>query len=69
VRRPRAPTNAGRISQTNQAIQANNDFQRFLSTLGVPPKPDADPDLTRHFVAEKFARWTPVIEAIGMKLD
>jgi tripartite-type tricarboxylate transporter receptor subunit TctC len=36
---------------------------------GIEPVVDSTPEKTRRFVEEDIARWTPVIRAIGMRLN
>jgi tripartite-type tricarboxylate transporter receptor subunit TctC len=58
-----------RISEATRAAMRGGDFQRSLIALGVQPELDSSPDKTRQFIVDEIARWTPVIKAIGLKLD
>ena len=40
-----------------------------MASTGFEPIRDSSPDQTRHFVEEEVARWTPVIKAIGLKIE
>ena len=48
---------------------ADEPFQRSLTASGFEPYPASTPEKTRRFVADEIVRWTPVIKAIGLKLD
>ena len=43
--------------------------QQNLIEQGMEPVTDPSPEKTRRFVEEDIARWTPVIRAIGLKLN
>ena len=40
-----------------------------LVEQGMEPYLDSTPEKTRRFVDDDIARWTPVIRAIGLKLN
>lgn len=48
---------------------ASEEVRKNLIEQGLEPYPDSTPERTRRFVEEDIARWTPVIRAIGLKLN
>lgn len=57
------------LSATSRAALAEPDFQRALITAGTEPVLDSGPEKTRRFVEEEIARWTPIIKAVGLKVE
>jgi len=57
------------IANVTASALANAEVRKNLIEQGLEPYPDSTPDKTRHFVEEDIARWTPVIRAIGLKLN
>src|SRR5262249_59173870 len=66
--KPRGPMVAKTPNEPASAL-ANAEVRKNLIEQGLEPYPDSTPDKTRHFVEEDIARWTPVIRAIGLKLN
>jgi tripartite-type tricarboxylate transporter receptor subunit TctC len=69
-----APTGTPRaiveqIAKATAAAMHDADFQQRLDALGFQPFADASPDKMRVVVDAEFAYWTPVIKALGLKLD
>jgi hypothetical protein len=40
-----------------------------LADAGIEPAPDSTPDKFRRSLAADIALWTPVVKALGLKLD
>ncbi len=57
------------ISQATRKAMADHDLQRMFITSAFEPDLDSNPDKARRLLEEEIARWTPVIKAIGLKLD
>jgi len=57
------------IASATAAALASEDVRKNLIEQGLEPYPDSTPEKTRRFVEEEIARWTPVIRAIGLKLN
>jgi tripartite-type tricarboxylate transporter receptor subunit TctC len=57
------------ISRASRAVVADRAYQRFLIESGFQPDTDSTPEKFRQLVEDDIARWTPVIKAIGLKLD
>jgi tripartite-type tricarboxylate transporter receptor subunit TctC len=47
----------------------DRELQQLFIASGFEPNLDSTPEQARHFVEEEIARWTPIIKAIGLKLD
>lgn len=58
-----------RICEAARNTMKDSALQQTYIRLGVEPAVDSDPAKTRAFLEEDIARWTPVIKAIGLKLD
>ena len=57
------------IAEATRAAMADRDYQQRLIASGFDPYPDSSPEKMRQVVEAEFAHWTPVIKAIGLKLD
>ena len=57
------------IAQATRTAMADKEFRDKLITSGFEPSDDTTPDKARRFLADEHARWRPVIQAIGLKLD
>jgi tripartite-type tricarboxylate transporter receptor subunit TctC len=58
-----------RIAQATRAVMADQELQRVYLNAGFEIDSESTPEATRHLIEEEIARWTPVIKAIGLKLD
>ncbi len=57
------------IAQATYSAIAEPDVQRLLIASGLEPYLDSTPEKTGTFVREEITRWTPIVKAIGLKLD
>jgi tripartite-type tricarboxylate transporter receptor subunit TctC len=57
------------ISQATHSAIADRAYQLMLIESGFEPDLDSTPEKFRSLIAEDIARWTPVVKAIGLKLD
>jgi tripartite-type tricarboxylate transporter receptor subunit TctC len=57
------------ISQANRALLAMPAYQELLVSGTFEPQPDLNPETYRRYVEGEIARWTPVVETIGLKID
>jgi tripartite-type tricarboxylate transporter receptor subunit TctC len=57
------------IAAATRAAMADREFQQAFIASGFEPYVDSSPDKARRFVDEEIARWTPIIKAIGLKLE
>ena len=58
-----------KITEATRAAMADADYLRILAASGFEPSPDTTPEKASRFVNDEIARWTPVIKAIGFKLE
>jgi tripartite-type tricarboxylate transporter receptor subunit TctC len=57
------------IAQATQKALADEEFQRALIKSGFEVSPDTSPDRAFKFVSDEHARLTPIIKAVGLKLE
>ena len=57
------------IAAASRKAVADKDLQRMFDTSGFTPDFDSTPEKARRLLEEEIAYWTPVIRAIGLKLD
>jgi tripartite-type tricarboxylate transporter receptor subunit TctC len=57
------------IAAATASVLASEEVRKNLIEQGLEPYRDSTPEKTRRFVEEDIARWTPVIRAIGLKLN
>lgn len=57
------------IAEASRSALADPEFQRTLVTAGTDPVLDSGPEKTRRFVEEEIVRWTPIIKAVGLKVE
>jgi tripartite-type tricarboxylate transporter receptor subunit TctC len=58
-----------RIALATRAAVADQAYQQVLANAGIEPTPDSTPEKFRHSLAADVALWTPVVKALGLKLD
>jgi tripartite-type tricarboxylate transporter receptor subunit TctC len=69
-----APTGTPRaiieqIARANRTALAERTYQHMLIEAGFQPDVDSTPEKFQRVLEEDIARWTPVVKAIGLKLD
>jgi len=57
------------ISQATRTALAEATYQQMLIESGFEPDVDSTPEKFRRFIEDDIARWSPVVKAIGLKLD
>jgi tripartite-type tricarboxylate transporter receptor subunit TctC len=57
------------IWQATRTVIAEPAYRQMLIESGFEPDVDSDPEKFRRFIEEDIARWSPVVKAIGLKLD
>jgi tripartite-type tricarboxylate transporter receptor subunit TctC len=57
------------IAKANSAAMADKAYQQSLVDQAVVPLTDWTTEKFNHFMDEDVARWTPLVKAIGIKLD
>jgi tripartite-type tricarboxylate transporter receptor subunit TctC len=57
------------IAQATRTVLAERAYQQMLIETGFEPDIDSNSDKLRRLIDEDIARWTPLVKAIGLKLD
>jgi len=57
------------IAQATHMVVAEPAFQRMLIDAGIEPTVDSDPEKFRRSLAADVALWTPIVKALGIKID
>jgi len=57
------------IARANHAALAEPGYQHMLVETGFEPDLDSSPEKFRRLIEAKIAKWTPVVAAIGFKID
>jgi len=57
------------IAAANAAAMADKSYTQSLVDAAVIPVPDWTVERCNQFMKEDVARWTPLVKAIGVKLD
>jgi tripartite-type tricarboxylate transporter receptor subunit TctC len=57
------------IAQANHALLARSDYQKMLTETGFEPDLDSSPEIFRRRIAAEIAQWTPIVQALGIKID
>jgi tripartite-type tricarboxylate transporter receptor subunit TctC len=57
------------LAAVTRRVIADPELQRMFINSGIEPDLDASPQKAQHLLEDEIARWTPVIKAIGLKLD
>ena len=58
-----------KIAAATRVAMADPNYLKILEASGFEPSPDTTPEKATRFVAAEIARWTPVIKAIGFKIE
>ena len=57
------------IAAANATAMADKAYTQSLVDAAVIPVPDWTVDRFNRFMKDDIARWTPLVKAIGIKLD
>ena len=57
------------IALASRTALADKAYQQSMIEAGFEPDVDSTPDKFRRVIDEDIARWTPVVKAIGLRLD
>ena len=57
------------IWQATRTVIVEPAYQQMLIESGFEPDVDSTPEKFRRLIEEDIARWSPVVKAIGLKLD
>jgi len=59
----------GQIAEANRIAMADKTYRQSLIDAAVIPANDWTPEKFKRFMNEEVARWTPLVESIGVRLD
>jgi tripartite-type tricarboxylate transporter receptor subunit TctC len=57
------------IAQATRTALAERAFQQILIDAGIEPTMDSNPEKFRQSLAADVALWSPVVKALGLKID
>jgi tripartite-type tricarboxylate transporter receptor subunit TctC len=58
-----------KIAQATRTMVAEPAFKQMLIDTGIEPTLDSNPEKFRRSLAADVALWTPVVKALGLKID
>ena len=58
-----------RIAEASRKALADKELQRLFHASGFTPDFDSTTEKARRLLVDEIAEWTPIIRAIGLKLD
>ena len=59
----------GQIAEANHALLAGADYQKMLVETGFEPDVDSSPEIFRRRIEAEIAKWTPIVQELGIKID
>jgi len=57
------------VAQATRAVIAEPAFKQMLIDAGIEPTLDSSPEKFRQSLTADVALWTPVVKALGLKID
>jgi tripartite-type tricarboxylate transporter receptor subunit TctC len=57
------------IAQANHALLAESGYQKMLVETGFEPDVDSSPEIFRGRIEAEIAKWTPIVQELGIKID
>ena len=57
------------IAQASRTVVAESAFKQMLIDAGIEPTLDSNPEKFRRSLAADVALWTPIVKALGLKID
>jgi tripartite-type tricarboxylate transporter receptor subunit TctC len=61
--------NLDKVAEANRMAMADNSYTQSLINAAVIPTPDWTVEKFNQFMQTDIARWTPLVKAIGIRLD
>ena len=58
-----------KLAQATRAAVADPGYMKLLLDAGIEPTLDSNPEKFRQSLAADIALWTPVVRALGLKID
>jgi tripartite-type tricarboxylate transporter receptor subunit TctC len=57
------------VANANLKLLADADYRKLLVSGTFVPQPGLGPEAYRKYVEDEMARWTPIVRAMGIKLE
>jgi tripartite-type tricarboxylate transporter receptor subunit TctC len=57
------------VAHANHAALAQRAYQDFLIKSGFEPDVDSSPEKFRQLIETEIVKWTPIVNAVGIKID
>jgi tripartite-type tricarboxylate transporter receptor subunit TctC len=57
------------VAQATRTALAERAYQQMLIAGGFEPTQDSSPEKFQQMLADDIALWTPIVKALGLKLD
>jgi tripartite-type tricarboxylate transporter receptor subunit TctC len=64
-----AKTIIGQIAEANHTLLGESDYQKMLVETGFEPDVGTSPENLRVRIEAEIAKWTPIVQALGIKID
>lgn len=64
-----AKTIIGQIAEANHTLLGESDYQKMLVETGFEPDVGTSPENFRVRIEAEIAKWTPIVQALGIKID
>jgi tripartite-type tricarboxylate transporter receptor subunit TctC len=57
------------IAAANHALLAQSDYQKMLVETGFEPDADSSPEIFGRRIEAEIAKWTPIVQELGIRID
>ncbi len=57
------------VAKANRNLLAEPDYQKMLVETGFEPDVDSSPEIFRRRIEAEIAKWTPIVQELGIKID
>lgn len=59
----------GQVARANLALLGDSDYRQLLVSGTFEPHGGLNPEAYRRYVESELVRWTPIVRAMGLKID
>jgi tripartite-type tricarboxylate transporter receptor subunit TctC len=59
----------GQVARANVALLGDSDYRQLLVSGTFEPHGGLNPEAYRRYVESELVRWTPIVRAMGLKID
>jgi len=59
----------GQVARANLALLGDSDYRQLLVSGTFEPHGGLNPESYRRYVESELVRWTPIVRAMGLKID